>query len=603
MYNESVGCRVETANTVVGTVSIYNRKVPIMNKPWLKHYEDGVAVTLSYPNIPLYQMLADSAARYGNQSAVKMILRYLPAGLIIGTEINYNDLKDKVDRFATALYKLGVRQGDRVAVQLPNSPHTLIVFYAVLRLGAIVVNTNPIYTPREMEHQFSDSGAETVVMLNSFYPKLQEIQAKTQVKRVIIAHINDFIRFPFNRLVQRTQVKEGQWVDVPEGNGVYHMASLINHTPAKLPQVDVKPDDLALFQYTGGTTGVPKAAMLSHYNLVANVIQCSAWMTDLEPGHEVFMGAIPFFHVFGMTVAMALSVACGGKLIVVPNPRPIENVMNQIQREKASIFPGVPAMYIGIVNHPEVTKYDLKSVKACISGAAPLPMEVQEQFGAITGGRLVEGYGLTEAAPVTHCNPVYGLRKSGSIGIPLPDVEARLVSLEPDADGNVVDVPVGKEGELALRGPQVMMGYWNKPEETTNVKDADGWLYTGDIAKMDDDGYFYIVDRKKDIIIASGYNVVPREVEEVLFSHPKVQEAVVVGIPHPVRGETVKAYVVLKTGEVIKSAELIEFCKQELAAYKVPTAIEFRSELPKSMVGKFLRRVLVEEEKQKARQG
>ncbi len=570
-----------------------------MDKPWLKQYENGVSTTLSYPDISLYQMLADTATQHGSQTAVKMILRYLPAGLTIGAEISYTGLRDKVDRLATALHELGVRKGDRVAVQLPNSPHSLIVFYAILKLGAIVVNTNPIYTPREMEHQFSDSGAETVILLNSFYPKLQEIQAKTPVQRVIIARINDFSGFPFNRLVKRAQAKEGQWVDVAEGNGVYYLTSLLKKYPPTPPKVDVQPDDIALFQYTGGTTGVPKAAMLSHHNLVANVIQCAHWLTDLEPGKEVVMGAIPFFHVFGMTVAMALCVHAGGQLIVVPNPRPIDNVMNQIQRERCTLFPGVPAMYIGIVNHPDVAQYNLKSVKACISGAAPLPMEVQEQFGAITGGRLVEGYGLTEAAPVTHCNPVYGLRKSGSIGIPLPDVEARLVSLEPGPDGQPVDVAVGQEGELALRGPQVMMGYWNQPEETANVKDADGWLYTGDIARMDDDGYFYIVDRKKDIIIASGYNVIPREVEEVLFSHPAVQEAVVAGIPHRVRGETVKAYVVLKPGQVATSAQLIDFCKEQLAAYKVPTRIEFRSELPKSMVGKFLRRVLVEEEKSK----
>ncbi len=570
-----------------------------MEMPWLKHYENGIPASLSYPDQPLYQMLAGAAAQYASQPAVKMILRYLPAGRTIGAEFSYSDLKDKVDRLATALHELGVRKGDRVAVQLPNSPHSLIVFYGILKLGAIVVNTNPIYTPREMQHQFSDSGSETVILLNSFYPKLQEIQARTPIKRVIIAHINDFTGFPFNRLVQRSQAKEGQWVDVPEGNGVYHMTTLLKKYPPTPPKVDVKPDDIALFQYTGGTTGIPKAAMLSHRNLVSNVLQCASWLTDLEPGHEVVMGAIPFFHVFGMTVCMALSVAMGGKLIVTPNPRPIDNVMNQIQRERASIFPGVPAMYIGIVNHPDVARYDLKSVKACISGAAPLPMEVQEQFGAITGGRLVEGYGLTEAAPVTHCNPVYGLRKSGSIGVPLPDVEARLVSLEPGPDGMPVDVAAGQEGELALRGPQVMMGYWNKPEETANVKDAEGWLYTGDIARMDEDGYFYIVDRKKDIIIASGYNVVPREVEEVLFSHPAVQEAVVAGIPHPVRGETVKAYVVLKPGQKATSAELIDFCKQQLAAYKVPTMVEFRSELPKTMVGKFLRRVLVEEEKAK----
>ncbi|MCS6845090.1 MAG: long-chain fatty acid--CoA ligase [Caldilineales bacterium] len=576
-----------------------------MNKPWLAHYEDGVPASLEYPPIPLHQMLEDSAAKYPKQSAVKMVLRYLPGGKIIGAEMTYAELKDKVDRLATALHDLGVRKGDRVAIQLPNSPHTVIAFFACLKLGAIVVNTNPIYTPREMEHQFVDSGAETLILLNSFYPKLKEIQDKTQIKRVVICHINDFTGLPFSLLVRRAQQKEGQWVDVPEGKGVYHLTSLLKRFPATPPKVEVKPEDVALFQYTGGTTGVPKAAMLSHRNLVANVLQCAHWLTDLEPGREIFMGAIPFFHVFGMTVAMALCVYVGGKLIVVPNPRPIDNVMNQIQRERCSIFPGVPAMYIGIINHPEVSKYDLRSVKACISGAAPLPMEVQERFGELTGGRLVEGYGLTEAAPVTHCNPIYGRRKAGSIGIPLPDVEAKLVSLEPGPDGKPVEVGVGQEGELAIRGPQVMVGYWNKPEETANVKDAEGWLYTGDIAKMDEDGYFYIVDRKKDLIIASGYNIVPREVEEVLFMHPAVQEAVVAGVPHPVRGETVKAYVVLKPGKSATADEIIAFCRQHLAAYKVPSMVEFRSELPKSMVGKFLRRVLVEEEKQKlaAQQG
>lgn len=570
-----------------------------MEKPWLAHYEDGVPEHLEYPAIPVHQMFEDSAATYANRPALKMVLRYLPAGQMIGVQLTYAQLHDKVDRLATALAALGVRKGDRVAVQLPNSPHTVIAFYAVLKIGAIVVNTNPLYTPREMAHQFGDSGAETVILLNSFYPKLQEIQAHTQVKRVIVCRINDFIRFPLNRLVQRTQAKEGQWVDVPEGNGVYHFTSLLNRYAATPPQVEVAPDDIALFQYTGGTSGTPKAAMLSHHNLVANVVQCSYWLTDLEPGYEIAMGAIPFFHVFGMTVAMALCIYAGGKLVVVPNPRPIDNVMNQIQRERCTLFPGVPAMYIGIINHPEVAKYDLTSVKACISGAAPLPMEVQEKFGEITGGRLVEGYGLTEAAPVTHCNPVYGLRKSGSIGVPFPDVAVKLVALEPDQDGRLVEVPPGEPGELALRGPQVMQGYWGKAEDSSQVKDAEGWLYTGDIARMDADGYFYIVDRKKDLIIASGYNIVPREVEEVLFMHPKVQEAVVAGVPHPVRGETVKAYVVLKEGQVATSDELIDFCKKNLAAYKVPTMVEFRSELPKSLVGKFLRRVLVEEEKKK----
>lgn len=572
-----------------------------MEKPWLQHYEDGVPASLQYPSIPVHQILEDSVRVYPDQVAVRMVLRYLPAGMTVGADLTYLTLGEYVDRLATALHDMGVRQGDRVAIQLPNSPHTLIAFFAALKLGAIVVNMNPIYTPREMAHQLGDSGAETVILLNSFYPRLQEISAQTPIKRTIIAHINDFTGFPFDRLVKRTQAKEGQWVDVPEGDGVVHLVTLLRKYPPAPPRIDVQPDDVALFQYTGGTTGVPKAAMLSHRNLVANVVQCSAWLTDLEPGREIFMGAIPFFHVFGMTVAMALCSYVGGRLVVLPNPRPIDNVMDQIQREHCTIFPGVPAMYIGIVNHPDVSKYDLTSVKACISGAAPLPMEVQERFGQITGGRLVEGYGLTEAAPVTHCNPIYGVRKSGSIGIPFPDVEAKLVALEASPGGTHREVVGGEEGELALRGPQVMIGYWNKPEETANVKDADGWLYTGDIARMDEDGYFYIVDRKKDLIIASGYNIVPREVEEVLFLHPKVQEAVVAGVPHPVRGETVKAYVVLKEGHAATPDEIIQFCRTQLAAYKVPSLVEFRSELPKSMVGKFLRRALVEEEQAKMR--
>ena len=351
---------------------------------------------------------------------------------------------------------------------------------------------------------------------------------------------------------------------------------------------------MALFQYTGGTTGIPKSAMLTHCNLVANTIQIRHWLVGMEEGKERMMGAIPFFHVYGMTVAMSLAIQAAGMITILPNPRPTENVMKAIQKEHSSLYPGVPAMYIGIINHPDVAKYDLRSVKACISGAAPLPMDVQIKFGEITGGRLVEGYGLTEAAPVTHANPVYGERRAGSIGLPMPDVEAKIMDYE-----TLVEKPVGEDGELWLRGPQVMIGYWNKPDETAKTITPDGWLRTGDIAHMDADGYFYIVDRLKDIIIASGFNIVPREVEEVLFQHPKVQEAVVAGVPDAYRGETVKAYVVLKAGETATSEEIRSFCKERLAPYKVPTQIEFRSELPKTNVGKFLRRVLVEEERQK----
>ena len=564
-----------------------------MEKPWLAHYEKDVPHTIDYPRIPLHRALEDSARKYPDQTAIKLVLRYM-GPFTIGATLTYRQLLDQVDRFAAALAALGVKKGDRVALMLPNLPQFVISFYGALKLGAIVVNTNPTYTAREIEHQFSDAGAETVVLLSAFYGKLKEAQPHTQIKRVIIADVPDYVPAPFNSMVKRKLHEDGLMVDVPEGNGVYAFRKLLNAHPEAPPQVAMSPEDTAFFQYTGGTTGVPKAAMLSHFNLVANTVQVRRWMVTLEDGKERMMGAIPFFHVYGMTVAMSLAMYLGAELIVVPNPRPIEGVMKAIDKERATVFPGVPTMYIGIINHPDVGKYDLKSVKACISGAAPLPMDVQTRFGEITGGRLVEGYGLTEAAPVSHCNPIYGQRKAGSIGLPFPDVEAKIMDYD-----KFVEKPQGEEGELWLRGPQVMQGYWGRPDETAKTITEDGWLRTGDIARMDSDGYFYIVDRLKDIIIASGFNIVPREVEEVLFEHPKVQEAVVAGVPDAYRGETVKAYVVLRSGEAATADELIAFCAERLAPYKVPKYVEFRSELPKTQVGKFLRRVLVEEERKK----
>jgi long-chain acyl-CoA synthetase len=564
-----------------------------MEKPWLSHYEAAVPPSLSYPQIPLNQILDDAARKCPDQLAIRLILSYL-GPVTIGARFTYRQLMKEVDRFAAALHALGVRQGDRVALMLPNSPQFVVGFFGAMKLGAVVVNTNPTYTAREIEHQFADAGAETVVLLSPFYEKLKEVQANTPVKRIIVTDVTDYVTGPLGMLANSKLKKEKLMVDVPDGEGVYHYRKLLRDHPEAPPTVGVSPNDVALFQYTGGTTGVPKAAMLTHCNLVSNTVQIHHWLVDIKEGGERMMSAIPFFHVYGMTVCMLLGVSTAGELTIVPNPRPIDNVMKVIQREKPTLFPGVPAMYIGIINHPDIAKYDLRSVKACISGAAPLPMDVQIKFGEITGGRLVEGYGLTEAAPVTHCNPVYGERRAGSIGLPMPDVEAKIMDYE-----TLAEKAVGEDGELWVRGPQVMIGYWNQPEETAKTIMKDGWLRTGDIAHMDADGYFYIVDRLKDIIIASGYNIVPREVEEVLFEHPKVQEAVVAGIPDRYRGETVKAYVVLKPNETATPDEIRAFCKERLAPYKVPTQVEFRSELPKTMVGKFLRRVLVEEEKKK----
>jgi long-chain acyl-CoA synthetase len=569
-----------------------------MKPLWLRFYDPRTPQTLSYPDIMLDQFLRDAVQEFPNRTAITFVLRYLLGGkILIGGRLTYLQLLEQVERCATALSALGVQKGDRVAIMLPNSPQFVIAFYATLRLGAIVVNVNPTYTAPELQHQLEDSGAETIVLLNLFLPRLHKAQQELpQLKRVIVTEIADTLPFPARALVRRAQRNDPDWVEITPDATTHRFADLLTWLRPALPWVRRNPDDVALFQYTGGTTGVPKAAMLTHRNLVANTLQACSWFPDHRRGKERMMCAIPFFHSYGLTVGMNMSVAMAAEMIVVPNPRPIEQVMRVIQRQRATLFPGVPAMYIGVVNHPDLARYDLTSVRACISGAAPLPMEVQERFGQISGGRLVEGYGLTEAAPITHCNPLYGVRKAGSIGVPVPDVEARIVDLE---TGEAIEPGADRTGELLVRGPQVMKGYWNRPDETAEMLDAEGWLHTGDIARVDQDGYFYIVDRKKDMIIASGYKIFPREVEEVLFAHPKVAEAAVAGVPHPYRGETVKAYIVPIEGAELTEEEIIAYCRENLAPYKVPRLVEFRAELPKTMIGKVLRRMLVEEERQK----
>ena len=569
-----------------------------MEKPWFSSYEKGVPTTLTYPDLTLSDLLQNSTRTYPDKTATNFVLRYMLRGrFTVGGKLTYRQLSELSDRMATALYQLGVRKGDRIGMMLPNSPHYIITFFAAMRIGAIVVNINPTYTSRELQHQLSDSGAETIVLLNLFWPRLREIRTETPVKRVIVAHVFDTLGFPSSLLVKGAQRRTPEWVDVHPEQDIFFFAHLLEKYGPTPPRVNVSADDIALFQYTGGTTGLPKAAMLSHRNLVANTLMIASWLVNGKPGGEKMMAAIPFFHVYGMTVAMIYAIYMGAEIIIVPSPRPIDNVMNIMQKERATLYPGVPAMYIGIINHKDVAKYDLRSIKACLSGSAPLPMDVQEKFGQITGGRLVEGFGMTEASPVTHCNPVYGRRKAGSVGIPFPDTDAKIVDLE---TGEALPFDGEAQGELCVRGPQVMKGYWNRPDETALTIDVDGWLHTGDICKVDPDGYFYIVDRKKDMIIASGFKVLPRDVEEVLFMHPKVMEAVVAGIPNPQRGDdTVKAFIVPKPGETPTLEEIQEFCKLHLAQYKIPREIELRSELPKTTVGKVLRRVLVDEAKAK----
>ncbi len=560
-----------------------------MEAPWFRFYDKGVPRTIEFPDWTLPDLLDRSAERFPDNVA----LRFFVDPKLPPSTLTYRQLQEQTRRFATALFQLGVRKGDRVAIMLPNCPQFVVAFFGTLRLGAIAVNTNPLYVSREMRDQFDDSGCDTVVLLDQFFPKLREIQAATRIRRVIVVDVAGTLSWPVRTLVHLVQRKHGEYVKIHRQSDIYDYSRLLAKYPASPPGASLRPSDTAIFQYTGGTTGMPKAAMLTHGNLVANTLQLASLFVGVEEGKEVLMAAIPFFHVYGMTTCMLFGVLLGAEVAMVPRPRPVDVVLKVIQKRKVTVFPGVPTLYSAINVHPRVKDFDIRSVKFCVSGAAPLPREVQETFEKLTGGKVIEGYGLSEASPATHANPLYGIRKSGSIGLPMPSVEAKIVDLETREP-----LPPGSEGELAIRGPQVMKGYWNRPEETAATL-VDGWLLTGDVARMDEDGFFYIVDRKKDMINASGFKVLPREVEEVMMMHPKVQEAVAAGVPDPLRGETVKAWLVLREGARATPEEIIEFSKLHLAPFKVPRFVEFRTELPKTIIGKYLRRVLVEEEKAK----
>ena len=546
----------------------------VREKPWLAHYDPGVPPEIQVPDIPLWRFLEESARRFPQNVALEFL----------GKTLSYQELWGLARRFAQGLKDLGVRPGDRVAIMLPNSPQFVIAFYGTLLAGGVGVNTNPMYTPRELHHQLRDAGARFLVILDQLLPRYLEVKGEVPVEKVVRTGIQDYLPFPKNLLYPLLLRRKGEAPKALEG--LPWRAFLRPGTPRPVP-LDL--DDLALLQYTGGTTGLAKGAMLTHRNLSANALQVRAWIPDFREGEEVVLGAIPFVHVYGMTVAMNLALLGGAKLVLLPRPE-IKAIVEAIEKHQVTLFPGVPTLYVAFNNFPGIERRDLKSVRACISGSAPLPLEVAERFERLTGAKLVEGYGLTEASPVTHCNPLYGERRLGSVGRPFPSVDAKVV----DEEGK--ELPPGEVGELAVKGPNVMKGYWNRPEETQKTL-KDGWLFTGDLAKMDEDGYFYIVDRKKDMIIAGGYNIYPREVEEVLYQHEAVQEAAVVGVPDPYRGETVAAFLVLKPEYQGKVSEkdIERFCRQNLAAYKVPRIIQFRESLPKSSVGKILKRELQKE--------
>jgi long-chain acyl-CoA synthetase len=566
-----------------------------MEKVWLKSYEPHVPPSIAYPPVPLYQFMDDAAKKYPNNTAIIYggVVHQL-GGALLDAKMTFQQLQDLTNRFAAALQGLGVKKGDRVALFLPNCPQFPIAYYATHKAGGIVVPCNPLYVARELEHQVNDSGAETIVVLSRFYPIVKQIRSHTKLKNVIVTNVKEYFPGLLKTLFTLAlEKKEGHRVDITGEANTYWFQDLIAKAPATPQPVDVKPQDTAVLLYTGGTTGVPKGAELSHRNVVANAVQCKYWLGARE-GQEIGLTSLPLFHSYGMTTCMNLCMCIGGAMLLIPNPRDMDHILKAINKHHPTMFPGVPTMYVAINNYPDINKYNLKSIRACVSGAAGLPVDVQKKFQELTGGRLVEGYGLSETSPVTHANPVFGNNKIGTIGVPWPDTEAKIMDLETGTK----EMPMGEIGELVIRGPQVMKGYWNMPEETRNTL-RDGWLYTGDIAKMDQDGYFQIVDRKKDMIIAGGFNIYPRDVEEVLYTHPKVKEAVVAGVPDPYRGETVKAYIVLKEGQTATAEEIIDFCRQNLAKFKVPTTVEFRDSLPKTMVGKILRRMLVEEEKKK----
>jgi long-chain acyl-CoA synthetase len=545
-------------------------------RPWLNHYDYWVRPHLNYPRRPLHEILRITAAEVPDH----------PATAFLGAYLTYSQVKEQAARLATALLILGVRQGDRVGIMLPNCPQYVVATFAILRLGAIVVNVNPLYTPREVLVVAQDSGMRTLLTLDMLAPVTLAVRAQTSIEHVIITSAAEY---------------SAAALACPTIEGTLRLADLLaDVSEPNLPRVEINPDeDVAVLQYTGGTTGVPKGAMLTHYNIFANIVQTEVWgHRSVRRGEDTYLLVIPYFHIYGFTVGMMVGTWLGAQQVLIPK-YDVDALLSAIHDYRPTYFPAVPTIYISLLNHPKAREYGIDKIRTFNSGSAPLPVEVIEQFERVTGGSLNEGYGLSEASPVTHSTALLARRKPGSIGLPLPDTDIKIVDLETGTR----EVAVGEEGELCIAGPQVMKGYWNRQDETDIAlrRDDKGriWLYTGDVARMDEDGYSYIVQRKKDMIIVSGFNVYPSEVEGVLYTHPAVMEAGVIGVPDSYKGEVVKAFVVFKQGASATPEELIEHCRGGLAEFKVPTRIEIRESLPKTAVGKILHRVLREEEQSK----
>ena len=574
--------------------------VTYAERPWIKSYDVGMPTSVEIPEVPLHQFLKDTRVRIPNHTAL-VTPANLPLLGRISQAITYEELDRQSDALAAALVDIGLKKSDRVAIVMPNSVAFVISFYGILKAGGVVAATNPTYPAERMAHQIDDCGAEVVLTMTLFYDLVKEVQPRTKVRTVIVANIKEHLpplaKFLFTIAKEK---KEGHYLEAVKP-GDHWFQDLLSKYDGKQANVQVLPDDLAIFQYTGGTTGVAKAAMSKHRALVANMLQTEGFLDLLDTPAEAhtFLGAIPFFHVYGLVVVVSTSVYRGCKVVLVPNPRDIDDVLGNIEVFRTTLFPGVPALYNAINNHPKVQsgEIDLSSLQLCLSGSAPLPDRTKAEFERYSGGSVREGFGMSEAPTATHVNPIYRENRPGSIGLPLPEMDMRIVSLEDDE----TDVPVGEVGELVMAGPNVMSGYHGMLEETQNVlreKDGLRWLYTGDIARMDEEGYFYIVDRKKDMALIGGFNVYPTTVENAIAAHASVLEVGVAAIPHPQREgqEALKAWIVLKPGETLEADDVIEFLGDKLAPYEIPRRISFIAELPKTAVGKTLRRELAQME-------
>lgn len=553
-----------------------------MLRSWISRYDPGVPATSDYPEWTVPDLLRRSASRFPDS----------PALFFYGTTISFRELNDLTTRCALGLRRLGVQAGDRVALMLPNIPQAVIAYYGVLKAGAVVAPMNPLSVERELQSQVMDSGSETIIALDLLYPRIRAVRERTGLpRRIIVASLRDFLPTAKRLLYPIKAWWTNRWIVVEKSPPVYGFLELLDPAfpgmgAGDSPLPSVEPGALAQIQYTGGTTGSPKGVMLTHRNVLVNALQGRGWCSNFREGQEVFLGAVPLFHCYGLSTCQNLAVATGSQIVLLPRFHAGE-VVKAIEKHRVTIMSGVPVMFSMIIDVAKSRRHDLRSIRVCLCGASPLPAEVQEEFERLSGVTISEGYGLTEAGPTTHCNPIQGPHPSGSMGLPFPDTDARIVDLE----NGRRDVPIGEAGELIVRGPQVMQGYWKKEAETQAVL-REGWLYTGDIVRRDEQGFFFFMDRKKDVIKPWGETVYPREVEEILLQHPAVHEAAVVGVVDRHYGETVKAFVVRAQGASVTERELIEHCRRLMARFKVPAVIEFRTELPRTVIGKVLRRAL-----------